>query len=87
MMTRLTVNEFQEHLHSILKQISDDHDPVSVAIDQDRKVVVMAAEDYESLAETFYLTRNPANAECLREGIQQYQEGQRKVIDVKTYLD
>jgi len=45
------------------------------------------ADEYNSLMETFYLLRSPANAERLREGIRQYNEGQRKTIDVKAYLD
>jgi antitoxin YefM len=37
--------------------------------------------------ETLYLLSNPANADRLREGMQQHQQGLVKEIDVTAYLD
>jgi antitoxin YefM len=48
---------------------------------------MLDADDYHSLMETFYLTRNPVNAERLRKGMRQHQSGQYREIDVTPYLD
>jgi antitoxin YefM len=46
-----------------------DHDPVIITRNRDQAVVMMSLEDYESLQETAYLLRSPANARRLLESI------------------
>jgi len=86
-MEHITVDELEKKLKSIFNRVSDDQEPISVVIDEGKEVIIVDADEYNSLVETFYLLRSPANAERLREGIRQYNEGQRKTIDVKAYLD
>lgn len=86
-MEHIRVDELEKKLKSIFNRVSDDQEPISVIIDEGREVVIVDADEYNSLMETFYLLRSPANAERLREGIRQYNEGQRKTIDVEAYLD
>lgn len=86
-MTNITVDELQKNLKSVLLRVSKDREAVSVIVDKDQEVILMDAEDYNSIFETFYLASHPANAERLQEGIRQHRQGQRKVIDVKAYLD
>jgi antitoxin YefM len=38
-------------------------------------VVVLSKADYESMEETFYLLKNPANASRLLKGIEEYEKG------------
>ena len=45
------------------------------------------ADEDNGLLETLYLTHNPANAEWLRKGIEQYRRGEVQEIDVASYLD
>lgn len=86
-MEHVTPSELRTHLKTILNRINDDHEPVVVIRDKGRSVVTLDADDYASIMETVYLTRNPVNAERLREGMRQHQTGQWKEIDVTAYLD
>ncbi len=86
-MEHVTPSELRTHLKTILNRINDDHEPVVVIRDKGRSVVILDADDYASIMETVYLTRNPVNADRLREGIRQHQTGQWKEIDVTAYLD
>jgi len=49
--------------------------------------MLVDADDYTGLMETVHLLRVPANATRLLKGVEQYRQGQRKVVDVNTYLD
>ena len=86
-MQYMTLKKLQTNLETEFIRVSEDREPLAVALDENRKVVVVDMDDYNSLMETFYLLSNPVNAGRLREGVQQYQNGQRKEIDVTAYLD
>ena len=86
-MQYITLDKLQTNIKTVFTRVSDDREPLAVSLDENRSVVVVDLDDYNSLMETFYLLSNPANAERLREGIRQHREGQRKVIDVTPYLD
>ena len=86
-MESITTSQLRTHLKTILNRVNDNHEPVIVVRGKERAVVMLDAEDYDSLMETFYLTRNPVNASRLREGMRQHQAGQYKEIDVTPYLD
>jgi len=83
----ITVEKFQNNPIFIFDSVIDNQEPVTVSVSKDREVVLLDIEDYRSIIETLHLLSNPANAEHLREGIRQHREGQRKVIDVKAYMD
>lgn len=86
-MESVTPSELRTHLKTILNRVNDNHEPVIVARGKGRSVVMLDVNDYESLMETFYLTRNPVNASRLQEGMRQHLAGQHKEIDVTPYLD
>ena len=86
-MEQLTASEFRSNLKTLLDRVNNNHEPVSIRRAGGRAVVVMDADDYESILETLYLVRNPANAERLRKGMAQHREEQRKEVDVTPYLD
>ncbi len=86
-MEHLTLDEFEKKLRNVFVRVADDREPVSVVMDEDREVILVDGDEYRSVMETFYLLRSPANAERLRQGIQQHKEGKTKSIDVEAYLD
>ena len=86
-MQYITLNELQTNIKTVFSRVSDDREPLAISLDKNRSVVVVDLDDYNSLMETLYLLSNSANAERLREGIKQHKSGQRKVIDVTSYLD
>lgn len=86
-MTHVSVSELRGNLKTVLDQVNENHEQVMVTRPNGQAVMLVDADDYESLMETVHLLRVPANAERLLKGAEQYRQGQRKVVDVNTYLD
>ena len=57
----ITASEARRRLFPLIKQVNDDRAPVEIISNHGRAYLV-AADDYESMAETDYLLRSPANA-------------------------
>ena len=74
-MTAITYSAARENLAATMNQVCDDHDGIIITRKRDQAVVMMSLEDYESLKETAYLLRSPANARRLAEGIQELEQG------------
>ena len=61
-MKAITYTAARESLASTMDRVCMDHDPVIITRNRDQAVVMISLEDYESLEETAYLLRSPANA-------------------------
>ena len=70
----ITASEARRNLFPLLVQVNDDRLPVEI-ISKGGDGVLMSKADYDSLMETAYLLRNPANARRLLEGIEQARLG------------
>ena len=57
----ITATEARKRLFPLIKQVNDDRAPVEIVSNHGRAYLI-AADDYESMAETDYLLRSPANA-------------------------
>ena len=68
-MRAITYTAARESLASTMDHVCVDHDPVIITRNRDQAVVMMSLEDYESLQETAYLRRSPANARRLLDSI------------------
>ena len=86
-MQSLTPSELHAKLKDVLDRVNDDREPVAIRRSGGRSVVILDAEDYESIIETLHLVRHPANAERLRRGMAQHRPGETSEIDVAPYLD
>lgn len=86
-MEYMTTEELSANLNPVLERITQNHEIISVTQNQGQSVIILNSQDYASLIETLYLLQNPANAERLRQGIEQHQQGRLKEIDVIAYLD
>lgn len=86
-MGTITLETFQGNVREICNRVLDDQEPVEVALDEDRKVVVLDLEDYRGILDTLHLLGNPENAERLRESVRQMKAGKTREIDVAAYLD
>jgi antitoxin YefM len=60
----ITATEARQRLFPLIEQVNDDRAPVRIASKRGNAVLVSEA-DYDSLAETAYLFRSPANARRL----------------------
>jgi antitoxin YefM len=74
-MTAMTYTAARENLASTMDQVCTDHDPVIITRNRDQAVVMLSLEDYESLQETAYLLRSPANARRLLASIDSLNKG------------
>ncbi len=74
-MKAITYTAARESLAATMDSVCADHDPVVITRNRDQAVVMMSLEDYESLQETAYLLRAPANARRLLTSIQQVEKG------------
>jgi len=57
----ITASEARKRLFPLIKQVNEDRVPVEIISNHGRAYLV-AADDYESMEETDYLLRSPANA-------------------------
>lgn len=85
-MKAITYTAARENLASTMDRVCVDHDPVIITRNRDQAVVMMSLEDYESLQETAYLLRAPANARRLLESITELKgdQGVTKSLDALT---
>ena len=72
----------RENLASTMDRVCNDHTPVIITRNRDQSVVMLSLEDFESLEETAYLMRSPANAKRLLEAIHALESGKGVVRDI-----
>ncbi len=74
-MNTMTYSEARSQLAATIMKVCRDHAPVTITRKRENAVVMMSLEDYESLSETCYLLRSPANARRLLRSIGQLVAG------------
>lgn len=74
MMTAITASEARRTLFGIIEKVNDDHSSVEV-VSKHGNAVIMSKGDYDSMVETAYLLRDPANAERLLAAIERARRG------------
>ncbi|MEV3962494.1 type II toxin-antitoxin system prevent-host-death family antitoxin [Nocardia sp. NPDC050193] len=80
-MTSMSASEARANLYPLIEQVNDD--AVAVHITSRKGNAVLISEDeYNSLRETLYLMRSPANAARLAEGIAQLEAGDSVEVDM-----
>jgi antitoxin YefM len=78
-MKAITYTAARENLASTMDKVCVDHDPVIITRNRDQAVVMMSLENYESLQETAYLLRAPANARRLLDSMAELKRGEGMV--------
>ena len=72
----------RKNLAQTMNKVCEDNDPVIITRRNNKAVVMMSMEDYESLNETAYLLRSPSNARRLTESIDELESGRGKKRDL-----
>lgn len=72
----VSFTEARNGLKSVLDGVANDADCTVITRRDAADAVVMSMDYYNSLMETIYLTRSPANAAHLSRSIAQYKTGQ-----------
>ena len=70
-MTAVTYSHARNALAKTMRQVCSDHNPVLITSQNHQSVVMMSLEDFESLTETAYLMKSPANARRLMASVEQ----------------
>lgn len=81
-MNAISYTAARENLASTMDRVCSDHTPVIITRNRDQSVVMLSLEDYESLEETAYLIRSPANAKRLLEAIHALESGKGIVREI-----
>jgi antitoxin YefM len=72
----ITYTAARENLASTINRVCEDQAPVVITRNRDQAVVMLSLAEYESLQETAYLLRSPANAKRLLSSIGSLNRGQ-----------
>ncbi|MEY3480910.1 MAG: hypothetical protein RIQ71_1685 [Verrucomicrobiota bacterium] len=86
-MRAITYTAARENLASTMDRVCADHDPVIITRNRDQAVVMLSIGDYESLQETAYLLRSPANAKRLLASIDSLNKGRRLKKSIKDLAE
>ena len=70
------------NLASTMEKVCKDHSPVIITRKRESPVIMMSLEDYQSMEETVYLLRSPANARHLLESIAELEAGKGVVREL-----
>lgn len=74
-MRTMTFSELRARLAETLSAVVDDREEVVITRKGHESIVIVALDEYESLMETAYLLRSPANARRLLESIERLESG------------
>jgi antitoxin YefM len=77
-MSTITYTAAREKFAETMDRVCDSHQPVIVTRQKQRSVVILSLDDYESLSETAYLLRSPANARRLLAATEQLESRKGK---------
>lgn len=81
-MTAITSAKAQQNFIQTLMKVCDDQEAVIIEHGDNHRVVMIPLEEYESMTETEYLLRSPANARHLLESVEQLRSGQGQVREI-----
>ena len=74
-MDAITYTHARSHLAETMEKVCDDHAPVIITRKNERSVVMISLEDYQTLEKTAYLLRSPKNARRLLAAIAELEAG------------
>ncbi|MFM9444865.1 type II toxin-antitoxin system Phd/YefM family antitoxin [Streptomyces acidiscabies] len=83
-MKTMSYSESRARYAEVLNSVTDDREEVVITRAGHEPVVIVSLEDYESLKETAYLLRSPANARRLLASIDELESGGGTVRELAT---
>ena len=86
-MKAISYTAARENLAATMDQVCEDRDAVIITRKRDQSVVMLSLEDYESLQETAYLLRVPANARRLQASIDALEAGKGMEKTLEDLVD
>jgi antitoxin YefM len=81
-MKTMSYTESRARYAEVLDSVTDDREEVVITRAGHEPVVIVSLEDYESLRETAYLMRSPANARRLLDAMERLERGAGEAHDL-----
>lgn len=81
-MRTMSYSESRKRYAEVLDSVVDDFEEVVITRAGKASAVIISLDEYESLRETAYLMRSPANARRLHEAIERLESGQGEVHEM-----
>ncbi|HWS36902.1 MAG TPA: type II toxin-antitoxin system prevent-host-death family antitoxin [Actinoplanes sp.] len=81
MTAAISASEARKTLFPLIERVNEDHTPIEI-VSKRGNAVLVSKEDWDSIMETNYLLRTPANARHLAEGIEQWRAGRATERDL-----
>jgi len=72
-MTTLPITKVRANLYSLIKQVSDNHEQITITT-KNKNAVLVSEDDWSSIQETMYLMSSPINARRLIEAMDEIDE-------------
>ncbi len=67
--------QFRQNLKSFMDKVFASRSPLFISRSNGEDMVMISKSDYESMQETLHLMSSPENARRLKEGMEQYKQG------------
>lgn len=83
-MQAITYSDARQNLAATMSRVVEDFEPIIITRARGESCVLLSLSEFESLQETAYLLRSPANAQRLSDSIAQLRSGRgqkRALID------
>lgn len=81
-MRTMSYSESRRRYAEVLDSVVDDREEVVITRAGREPAVIVSLDEYQSMKETLYLMRSPANYERLRESIAQLEAGRGEVHEL-----
>ena len=75
-MRTMSYSQSRAHYAEVLDSVVNDREEVVITRAGKEPVVIVSLDDYQSMKETAYLNRSPANARRLRESTERLKRGE-----------
>jgi antitoxin YefM len=79
----ISASEARKTLFPLIERVNEDHTPIEI-VSKRGNAVLVSKEDWDSIIETNYLLRSPANARRLLESVEQWRAGRVTERDLGT---
>lgn len=78
-----TLTDFRQHMKAYFEKVINLRKPLFITRPKGEGLVILSKSEYNSMEETFFLLKNPKNAERLLAAIEQDKAGKGVIHDIE----